>query len=205
MKTASMLVSTLACANTALAAPAQETYYKLVASAPGKTIHNKRLKPNAELWYIGKKADSNCGDVAPAVTVTASGYLDFYANGRQNQQYCTSQCLIAAELHGLITLLAYVDVSGAGKGLFGFTLPNKPAAQWDEVNVFTLIGSEQNHLKLVYDKDGFNWLACPSDIGDMYTIYPKKAYDRHVPISECISFQIRAEKVKTPRKVCVYH
>lgn len=187
MKTASVLVSTLACANAALAAPAQETYYKLVASAPGKTIHNKRLKPNAELWYIGKKADSNCGDVAPAVTVTASGYLDFYANGRQNQQY------------------SYVDVSGAGKGLFGFTLPNKPATQWDEVNVFTLIGSEQNHLKLVYDKDGFNWLACPSDIGDMYTIYPKKAYDRHAPISECISFQIRAEKVKIPRKVCVYH
>lgn len=86
MKTVSILIAALA---GALAAPTQETYYNLVASAPGKAIDNQPLKPNAEFWYIGKAANSTCGDVAPAVTVTSTGHLGFYADGHQNQQYCT--------------------------------------------------------------------------------------------------------------------
>ncbi|KAK0609797.1 hypothetical protein DIS24_g12250 [Lasiodiplodia hormozganensis] len=187
MKTISILIAALTGAGSALAAPTQEMYYNLVASAPGKAIDNQPLKPNAEFWYIGKAANSTCGDVAPAVTVTSTGHLGFYADGHQNQQY------------------SYVDVSGGGKGLFGFTLPNEAAEQWDRVDVFTLAGSEENNIKLIYDKDGSNWLACPTDVASQYTIYPEKAYDRHAPTSDCISFEARAEKVETPKSVCVYN
>lgn len=85
MKTATVFASALACAGSALAAPAT-TYYNLVASASGQAIDGAALKVSGGWWYLGKATTSTCGDVSPAVTVGSAGALSFHADGKQNQQ-----------------------------------------------------------------------------------------------------------------------
>jgi hypothetical protein len=85
MKTTAVFAATLACASNALA-QTEEQWYNLVASAPGKPIHGKPLKPLERHWHIGIQSNSSCGDATPAVTVVDQA-MPLYNDGKSNQQY----------------------------------------------------------------------------------------------------------------------
>ncbi|KAB2572790.1 hypothetical protein BFW01_g3593 [Lasiodiplodia theobromae] len=185
MKTATVFASALACAGSALAAPAT-TYYNLVASASGQAIDGAALKVSGGWWYLGKATTSTCGDVSPAVTVGSAGALSFHADGKQNQQQ------------------GFVDISGAADGLLGYTLPDQFTSPSQLADKFSMAGSEQDQIKLFWDGES-NWLACPTEAAGQYMIYPAKMYGKAVGKDKCLSFEVKVNQVEAPATVCVYN
>lgn len=86
MKTTAVYAAALACASSALAQAGAETYYNLVASAPGESFDGEALKPLERHWHIGIEANSTCGDATPAVAVIDAA-IAVYNDGTSHQQY----------------------------------------------------------------------------------------------------------------------
>ncbi|KAK7700076.1 hypothetical protein SLS57_012222 [Botryosphaeria dothidea] len=171
MKTTTIFASTLVF-GTALAA---EEAFKLVASKPGSAINGKYLNVNNGFFYIGKKTNSTCGDIAPVFQSGNEGWLAMYADGKENQQ------------------------QGAADGLLSFTEPVVEVTNLDRV---TDQFNRTADGKLEYA--GAAWLACPQAEGE-YMVYPEKAYSKTVGQDKCTEFEVATKKVRMPKIVCVYH
>lgn len=97
--------------------------------------------------------------------------------------------------------IAYVNIGGAAGGIFSLAPSQDPATTPDDVtDHFTRVAGP-DISQLYYD--GGNWLACPTEIDGQYLVYAEKAWSHKEGKDKCIPFEIRTDKVESPKN-CEY-
>ncbi|KKY26973.1 putative cell wall protein [Diplodia seriata] len=189
MKVATLLASALVSAGVSSAAPVDDRFpdhgpFKMMALAYESPIHYAYVDVSGGFFYIYKDTNSTCGSDEPVLDgPNDSGVLTTYGDGKQNTQE------------------AFINISGAGGGIFSLAPSQDPATVADDVtDRFTRVAGP-DISQLYYD--GGNWLACPTETDGQYAVYAEKAYG-HEGKDKCIPFEIRTDKVNDPKN-CEYY
>lgn len=90
---------------------------------------------------------------------------------------------------------AYVDASGMGQGIFGYTTGAQPAPANGQEDSFALDASDNLSF------NGNSFIACPYNEG--YTIWANAGVDNPAGNENCTSIAVLATKVDTPIS-CTY-
>ncbi|KAF4545671.1 hypothetical protein BFW01_g7117 [Lasiodiplodia theobromae] len=189
MKFTGLLASGLISAGISMAAPVDDRFpdsgpFKMMALAYEQPIHYAYVDVSGGFFYIYRDTNSTCGSDEPVLDGPNNrGILTTYGDGKQNTQE------------------AYVNIGGAAGGIFSLAPSQDPATTPDSVtDHFTRVAGP-DISQLYYD--GGNWLACPTEIDGQYLVYAEKAWSHEEGKDKCIPFEIRTDKVESPKN-CEY-
>ncbi|KAF5619990.1 cell wall protein [Fusarium sp. NRRL 52700] len=185
MQIKALLITPLVAAGVVSAAPKasstpKSTYFNGLALRSASPIHFSYIQANKESFELKlKKQEASCDDGKQHNDVTFQlydGELWLYSVGFPGQQ-------------------AYVDFSGMGQGMFGYTTGAQPMPK----------NAQRKGWKIDKDGiltcDGANFVACPN--GDdlektSWSVWVYNSIDNPGGNKNCLPFSVKAVKVEKP-------